>query len=42
MITVSKVSMNIDFQENEIMPLLHGTLQLCTEYEAGLNWLKQL
>ncbi len=27
MITVDKVSTNADFKENEIMPLLHGTLQ---------------
>ncbi len=25
---IDKVSMNVDFQENEVMPLLHGTLQL--------------
>ncbi len=28
MITEGKVYTNIDFQENELMPLLHGTLQL--------------
>ncbi len=28
MITVDKVSMKIDFNENEVMSLLHGTLQL--------------
>ncbi len=28
MITVGEVSMNIDFQENEVIPLLHGSLQL--------------
>ncbi len=28
MITVDKVSMKIDFKENEVMSLLHGTLQL--------------
>ncbi len=28
MITEDKVSMKIDFQENEVMPLLHGALQL--------------
>ncbi len=28
MITVVKVSMNIDFQEKKVIPLLHGTLQL--------------
>ncbi len=27
MITEGKVSTNIDFQENEVIPLLHGTLQ---------------
>ncbi len=26
MITVSKVSLKIDFLENEVMPLLHGAL----------------
>ncbi len=33
-ITVGKVSMNIDFQENEILPLLHGALQL---FRAWMN-----
>ncbi len=28
MITVHTISMKIDFQENEVMPLLHGALQL--------------
>ncbi len=28
MITVGKVSTNIDFQENEVIPLLHVTLQM--------------
>ncbi len=28
MITKGKVSMKVDFQENENMPLLHGALQL--------------
>ncbi len=28
MVTVSKVSVNIDFKENEVMLLLHGTFQL--------------
>ncbi len=28
MITVGKVSTKIDFQENEVMPLLQGALQL--------------
>ncbi len=29
---IDKVSMNVDFQENEVMPLLHGALQLyCIE-----------
>ncbi len=28
MITISKVSMKKDFQENEVMPLLHEALQL--------------
>ncbi len=28
MITVGTISMKMDFQENEAMPLLHGTLQL--------------
>ncbi len=28
MITVGKVSTKIDFQENEVRPLLHRTLQL--------------
>ncbi len=32
MIIVGNVSMNIDFQENEFMPLLHGTLQLIINY----------
>ncbi len=27
MITEGKVSTNMDFQENEVMPLLHGTPQ---------------
>ncbi len=31
MITLDKVSMRIDFQENEVMPLLHGALQLFFE-----------
>ncbi len=25
---IDKVSMNVDFQENEVMPLLHRALQL--------------
>ncbi len=28
MTTISKNFMNIDFHANEVMPLLHGTLQL--------------
>ncbi len=31
MITVGKVSMNIDFSEIEVMLLLHGTLQLASK-----------
>ncbi len=39
MITVGKVFMKIDFQENEVMPLLHGALQfLCIrEKSIGLH-----
>ncbi len=32
MTTEGKVYTNIDFQENEVMPLLHGTLQLFYMY----------
>ncbi len=31
MIIVVKLSMKLDFQENEVMLLLHGTLQLQRE-----------
>ncbi len=31
MVTVSKVYINIDFQKIEVMPLLHGTIQLYTQ-----------
>ncbi len=39
MITVGKVSMNIDFQEKEVMFLLHGTLKLSHLVYEALNWL---
>ncbi len=35
MITVCKVSIKIDFQRNEVMPLLHGALQLCSVLMGG-------
>ncbi len=36
MITVGKVSKKIDFLENEVMPLLHGTLQLYPSPQIAL------
>ncbi len=37
LINVGKVSRKIDFQENEVMPLLHGALQLYfVVYKVGL------
>ncbi len=34
MIAVGKVSMYIDFQENEVMQLFYGTLQLNTGFSS--------
>ncbi len=36
MITVGKVSTKIDFQENEVMPLLHGTRQFISPKQAKI------
>ncbi len=35
MITVGEVSTKIDFPENEVMSLLHGTPQLLQHYGMG-------
>ncbi len=35
---IDKVSMNVDFHEKEVMPLLHGTLELHLAFTAFHIW----